>query len=132
EHGRRDSGSAFDGRRRPPALLASHRDAAQIDHRVFDDASAHPLGRASRPLPRPLLHPSRHAEQVDGALRRLRQFPVPVQARDVLDWWSANPASPPPPPSSSKGSSASSSRTSCTTSRAEASASGGACCWCPG
>src|SRR5262249_20869822 len=29
--------------------------------------------------------PSRDLEQVDGALRRLRQFPVPVQARDVLD-----------------------------------------------
>src|SRR6516164_8397764 len=85
EHGRRGGGSAFDGRRRPPALLAAHGDAAQIDHRVFDDASAHPAGRAPRPLPRPLLHPSRHAEQVDGALRRLRQFPVPVQARDVLD-----------------------------------------------
>src|SRR5262249_5382094 len=64
EHGRRDGGSAFDRRRRPPALLAWHRDAAQIDHRIFDDASAHPAGPASRPLPGPLHQPPRRAQQV--------------------------------------------------------------------
>src|SRR6516164_4265178 len=72
-NGRRGGGSAFDGGQRPPALRAAQGHAAQIDDRIPDDASAHPLGGVPRPLSGPLLHPSRHAEQVDGALRLVRQ-----------------------------------------------------------
>ena len=117
-------------RRRRAGLRRMH--AAEVDHRVPDGAAAHPADRAAGRLSGALFDPSRDTEQVDGALRRLRQFHLPVQARNLLDGGEAvlhlrhhrgdlqsldrlhrRPFRP-------------------QHSRARASASGAACCWCHG
>ena len=84
DDGRRGTRRASDCRARAGVRPAPGA-AAQIDHRVPDDAAADPADRAAGDLSGVLFDPSRHPQQVDGALRRLRQLPVPVQARDVLD-----------------------------------------------
>ena len=70
-------------------------------------------------LSRVLLAPSRHPEQVDGAVRRPRQLHLPVQARDVLDGGAAVLHLRHHRGHLQSASSASSSRISCTTSRAK-------------
>src|SRR5262249_8483221 len=52
---------------------------------VLPHLAADAAGGAAGDLPGVLFAPSRHAQQVDGALRRPRQFHLPVQARNLLD-----------------------------------------------
>ena len=106
--------------------------AAQVDHRVPDDAAADPADRAAGDLSGALFDPSRDLEQVDGALRRLRQFHVPVQARNILDGGAAVLHL-----RHHRGDLQSADRLHRRAfrpqhSRQEASASGAACCWCRG
>ena len=68
----------------PQALQPANRAEAEIDRGVSDDAAADPSDRNSGALPGVLLAASGDAEQVDAALRRPRQFRIPVQARDLL------------------------------------------------
>mgnify|MGYP003693954537 CR=1 FL=1 len=70
--------------RRANAPVCRGRDEAKINRGVPDDAAADSSDRDSGALPGVLFAASGDAEQVDAALRRLRQFRISVQARNLL------------------------------------------------